>query len=94
MVLEVAVLNVREGQSAEFEEAFARAQHIIARRAGYERHELHKCLEHSCRYLPLVWWETLESHTVGFRESAEYQEWKALLHRAPRSRGSSAPSRW
>jgi hypothetical protein len=31
-------------------------------------------------YLLLVRWETLKSHTIGFRSSAEYQEWKKLLH--------------
>jgi heme-degrading monooxygenase HmoA len=37
-------------------------------------------IESPSRYLLLVEWETLEDHTVGFRESAEYQEWRALLH--------------
>jgi heme-degrading monooxygenase HmoA len=27
-----------------------------------------------------VRWETLEDHTEGFRGSAEYQRWRALLH--------------
>jgi len=37
-------------------------------------------MEKENRYILLVKWETLEDHTVGFRESDEYQEWKALLH--------------
>jgi heme-degrading monooxygenase HmoA len=28
----------------------------------------------------LVRWDRLEDHTVGFRQSAQYQEWRALLH--------------
>ena len=28
----------------------------------------------------LVEWETLEDHTVGFRGSKEYDEWRRLLH--------------
>jgi heme-degrading monooxygenase HmoA len=32
------------------------------------------------KYLLLVKWETLEDHTVGFRHSKEYQEWKKQLH--------------
>ena len=28
----------------------------------------------------LVRWRRLEDHTEGFRKSAEYQEWKRLLH--------------
>lgn len=80
MVLEVAILNVRRGQGPEFERAFAGAQQIIASMPGYERHELRSCVEAEHRYLLLVWWQDLESHTVGFRGSPEYQQWKALLH--------------
>lgn len=80
MVLEVAILNVRPGMEADFEAAFARAEVIIAAMRGYERHELRRCLEQEGRYLLLVWWQTLEDHTVGFRGAPEYQQWKALLH--------------
>ena len=81
MILEVAVLDVRAGESADFERAFDEAQRIIASMPGYQRHELQRCLEVANRYLLLVWWNTLEDHTVGFRGSPEYQHWKALLHR-------------
>ena len=79
-VLEVAVLDVRATQGAAFEQAFAKAQSIIASMPGYQRHELRRCLERPDRYLLLVWWDTLEAHTVGFRGSPQYQEWKRLLH--------------
>jgi len=80
VILEVAVLDVRAGQGADFERAFAEAQAILASMPGYERHELRRCLEAQSRYLLLVWWATLEDHTVGFRGSPGYQRWKALLH--------------
>lgn len=79
-MLEVAILNVRTGQGAAFERAFSDAQSIIASMPGYERHELRSCVETESRYLLLVWWRDLKSHTVGFRGSAEYQKWKDLLH--------------
>jgi heme-degrading monooxygenase HmoA len=80
MILEVAILNIRPGQSTAFEAAFASASPIIASISGYQRHELRRCLENADRYLLLVWWETLEAHTVGFRQSPQYQDWKRLLH--------------
>jgi len=80
MVLEVAILDVRTGQAAEFEAAFAEAQQFICRAAGYQRHELRRCEEGADRYLLLVWWDTLESHTESFRGSADYERWKELLH--------------
>lgn len=80
MILEIAMLHVRPGQTAEFEAAFTEAQRIISSMNGYLRHELQKCLENDHQYALLVWWDTLEAHTVGFRQSEEYQQWRALLH--------------
>jgi heme-degrading monooxygenase HmoA len=80
MILEVAVLNVKKDQTAAFEAAFEQASLIIASMHGYLSHELQRCLEVPNRYILLVRWETLEDHTIGFRQSAEYQEWKRLLH--------------
>jgi len=74
------VLDVRAGEGARFEQAFARAESLIASSTGHQRHELRRCVEVPDRYLLLVWWATLEDHTRGFRGSAAYQEWKALLH--------------
>ena len=80
MILEVAILNIRPSSGVEFEQAFSEAQSIISSMPGYERHELRHCVENADRYLLLVWWQDLESHTEGFRGSPEYQRWKALLH--------------
>ncbi len=80
MILEVAILDVVPGQESAFQASFARAQAIIASMPGYVRHDLKRCLEKPSRYILLVEWETLEDHTIGFRGSPEYQQWKALLH--------------
>lgn len=80
MVLEVAVLDVRPGASPAFEAAFREAQPILAESRGYQRHELRRCLEAADRYLLLVWWDSLESHTEGFRGSPGYRRWRELLH--------------
>jgi heme-degrading monooxygenase HmoA len=47
---------------------------------GFISLELQRCVEIRNRYLLLVKWSTLQDHTIGFRTSSEYQEWKALLH--------------
>ncbi len=80
MILEVAVLNVIPGREQEFETAFGKAQAIISSMHGYISHQLKKCIEKPNQYILLVNWETLEDHTVGFRESTEYQQWRTLLH--------------
>ena len=80
MILEVAILNVRAGESAYFEQAFSEAQAIIASMPGYISHQLLRCLETPNQYLLLVRWRTLQDHTDGFRQSAQYQDWKRQLH--------------
>ena len=80
MILEVAILDVKPNQEVEFEAAFEKAQNIISSMDGYVSHQLQKCIENKNRYILLVNWKTLKDHTVGFRESTQYKEWKALLH--------------
>jgi heme-degrading monooxygenase HmoA len=79
MILEVAILDVIPNQEKEFESAFAEASGIISSMSGYVSHQLQRCVEKQNRYLLLVHWETLEAHTVGFRGSEQYQEWRKLL---------------
>ncbi|MEH7376463.1 antibiotic biosynthesis monooxygenase family protein [Neobacillus drentensis] len=81
MILEAVMLKVRPGMEEEYEEAFRHASEIIASMKGYISHELQRCIEVKGKYLLMVKWETLEDHTVGFRQSNEYQGWKKLLHR-------------
>jgi heme-degrading monooxygenase HmoA len=80
MILEHAVLSVKEGQTAAFETAFDKAKHIIAESPGFRRLTLSRCHERTCDYLLLVEWDSLEDHTEGFRRSDAYASWKALLH--------------
>jgi heme-degrading monooxygenase HmoA len=80
MILEVAVLDVRAGETAAFEAAFAEAASIISAMAGFRGLELQRCVEQPDRYVLLVRWERLEDHTEGFRGSPEYGRWRALLH--------------
>lgn len=80
MVLEKAILNIKQGQSEAFEKAFREAESIIYSMKGYIRHDLLKCVEEKGTYLLLVQWETIEDHEIGFRQSAAYQDWKRLLH--------------
>jgi heme-degrading monooxygenase HmoA len=80
MILEVATLQIKPGQTAAFEAAFAQAQKIIAAMPGYLGHDLQHCIEDHHQYVLLVRWAKLEDHTVGFRQSAQYQAWRELLH--------------
>ncbi len=74
------MLNVKKSLEVDFENTFKQASTIISSMEGYLSHELHRCIEVEGKYLLLVRWETLEAHTVGFRNSLKYQQWKKMLH--------------
>lgn len=80
MITEHALLNVKPGLEAEFERAFSTARPIIASMPGFVHLSLLRGLESESTYLLLVDWQSVEHHEVGFRQSAEYQQWRALLH--------------
>jgi heme-degrading monooxygenase HmoA len=81
MLTEHALLPVIPGLEHDFEAAFDRARLIIASMPGFITMSLSRSLESPSTYLLLVQWERLEDHTVGFRGSPEYQQWRDLLHR-------------
>jgi len=80
MIVELAILNVRPGEEAAFEAAMREARPLIAVTPGFVGIEVRRCIEAANRYLLLVTWQKLEDHTVGFRQSDRYQQWRALLH--------------
>jgi heme-degrading monooxygenase HmoA len=80
-VLQVTMLDVKPDMEETFEAAFAAAVPVIATATGYRGHELHRCIEAAGRYLLFVHWDSLEDHTVGFRDSPEYAEWRGFIER-------------
>ena len=80
MILELAILYIKDELENQFEKDFERAGKYIISIQGYAGHTLQKCMEQKNKYILLVNWETVEAHTVAFRESSQYPEWKKLLH--------------
>lgn len=80
MIIEQALLHVRSGEEAAFIEAIEEAKAIIAGSPGFLDLSVSRGIESPGTFLLLVRWRTLEDHTIGFRESPEYQEWKRRLH--------------
>jgi heme-degrading monooxygenase HmoA len=80
MITEHALLPVMSGLEDEFEAAFDQARLIIASMRGFVSLSLSRSIETPGTYLLLVQWDSLEDHTDGFRGSAQYQQWRALLH--------------
>ena len=80
MILEVADIRIQPGRQAEFDAAIADGvRRIIAQAPGYLGHQVHKGIESPDRYLLTIRWNTLEDHTVGFRGSAAFAQWRAIV---------------
>ena len=79
MVLERAQFRITPGREEEFEQAFEQAQRLLAGSHGFSGATLSRGVESPSAYLLLVEWETLEDHTVGFRESPAFGEWRGLI---------------
>lgn len=80
MILEHALLQIKPGQEAEFVRTFELASSIIASIPGFIELAVSRGVESPGTFLLLVKWQTLEDHTIGFRQSTAYLEWKRLLH--------------
>jgi len=80
MILEHADIRIQPGQQAAFEEAIARGlSTVISRARGYRGAKVNHGIENPQRYVLQIFWDTLEDHTVGFRESALFAEWRAIV---------------
>jgi heme-degrading monooxygenase HmoA len=79
MITEIAQIDVKPGMESEFEAAVKTAGPLFKRAKGCRSMELQRSIEKPGRYRLFVQWETVEDHTVGFRESADFQEWRKLV---------------
>ena len=80
MILELADIRIRPGQNAAFEAAIAQAAGtIISKAKGFQRFTINKGIESPERYVLQIFWDTLEDHTVGFRQSELFTQWRGLV---------------
>jgi heme-degrading monooxygenase HmoA len=79
MIIEFAQLTIHTGSELQFEAAFPAAIKILGGSKGYSSHELRHSMETPNRYALIVHWQTLEDHTVGFRGSPAFTQWRALV---------------
>jgi heme-degrading monooxygenase HmoA len=79
VILERALMTAQPGQAEAFKTAFAKARPHIEGAKGCRKVEMRQGIENPEDFLLLVWWDTLEDHTVGFRESPAFTEWRAIL---------------
>lgn len=80
MILEIADIRINPGQQAAFDEAIQRGlETVISRAQGFRGFRVNKGIESPERYVLMIFWDTLEDHTVHFREGPLFPQWRAIV---------------
>ena len=80
MILELADIRIQPGQQVAFDEAIERGlRTVIAHAQGFQGFKVNKGMESPERYILQIFWDTLEDHTVGFRQSPAFADWRAIV---------------
>jgi heme-degrading monooxygenase HmoA len=80
MILELADIHITPGSNADFEAAIQRGvETLIAKARGFRSYKVNRCIESPERYILMIYWETLEAHTVDFRQGALFGPWRAIV---------------
>jgi len=80
MILEHCDIEIDPAKQKEFEEAILRGvDTVISKAIGFKGYKENHSLETPSRYLLLIYWDTLENHTVDFRGSAAFADWRAIV---------------
>ncbi len=80
MILEIADIRIAPGRQAEFEAALQRGiAEVVTRARGFRGFKVNKGIESPERYVLMIFWDTLEDHTVHFRGGPLFAEWRAIV---------------
>ena len=80
MITEIAEFKIRPEDRTAFLEAINRAAvAFLAKSEGYLGHSIYASQESPGRVVLQVRWASLEAHTVGFRQSPLFTEWRAIV---------------
>ena len=80
MILELADIRIQPGQQAAFDEAIKRGvETVISKAKGFQGYKVNKGIESPERYILQIFWATLENHTVDFKQSAAFADWRAIV---------------
>lgn len=80
MILEHCDIQIDPSKQSGFEEAIVRGlETVISKAKGFQGYKVNHSLETPSRYLLLIYWDTLENHTVDFRGSEAFADWRAIV---------------
>ena len=80
MILELADIRIYPGKQAEFDAAIKQGvETVVSKAKGFRGYKVNKGIESPERYILMIFWDTIENHTVDFRQSPAFQDWRALV---------------
>lgn len=80
MILEIAFIQIIPGKQEEFESAVQQAvSEILSKAVGFIDFKLHRGIEDVNSYTFHIHWQSLEDHTVVFRGSPEFTQWRSMV---------------
>jgi heme-degrading monooxygenase HmoA len=80
VILEIADIRIQAGQQAAFEAAIQKGLDTVASQArGFRGAKVNRGIESPERYVLQIFWDTLEDHTVAFRQGPLFPQWRAIV---------------
>lgn len=78
-MLETAFIHVTPGQEDDFLAALEDAKNVLAQAKGWKGITVKRGVERNSTFMLAIEWETLENHTVDFREGPLFPQWRAII---------------
>ncbi|OGA17255.1 MAG: antibiotic biosynthesis monooxygenase [Betaproteobacteria bacterium RIFCSPLOWO2_02_FULL_66_14] len=80
MILELAEIRIHPGKQAEFDAAIVKGiETVISTAKGFRGYKVNQGVESPERYVLMIFREALENHTVDFRRSPAFQQWRGIV---------------
>jgi heme-degrading monooxygenase HmoA len=80
MILEFVDIRIQPGRQAEFDAAIQRGvETVIAKARGFRGYKVNRGVESPDRYLLTIFWDSVDDHMVGFRQSPAFAEWRGIV---------------
>ena len=80
MILELADIRIAPGRQGEFDHAIELGlRTVLSQARGFRGFKVNRGIESPERYVLQIFWDSLEDHTVGFRQSDLFTRWRAIV---------------
>jgi heme-degrading monooxygenase HmoA len=80
MILEIADIRIAPGKGKEFDSAIKLGvESVVSKARGFRGYKVNRGIESPERYILMIYWDTLENHTVDFRQGPLFPQWRAIV---------------